>query len=91
METCNNHDSCMERINENMKNIEIKYAEMKGEIKGFTSSVNEFLLAIRKDIYSSDGLMIKSGKNANQINLHWGLILIVIVALVGGAIGVMFK
>ena len=90
-EQCDSHDNCMERINENMKKIEVNYAEMKGEIKGFVSSVNDFLNAIRKDIYASDGLMTTMNQNKNQIGLQWGILIIIIVAIIGTAIKIIVK
>lgn len=72
--TCNKHDACISRINENINKIEISNAEMKGKIDGFTSTINDFVASLRKDLYAKDGLMDRVGNHGLQLTLQWGLI-----------------
>jgi hypothetical protein len=79
---CNGHGDCMERINENLKKIELTNASTQGEIKGFVNSVNEFIVAIRDDVYGKDGLMPRTKSLANQLILQWGVLVVIITGVV---------
>lgn len=81
-ETCNKHDDCIGRINENMKKIEVGNAETQGKIDGFLKNVEEFMSSIRRDMYNKDGVMDRVGSHGNQLVLQWGLLAAIIIAIV---------
>jgi len=82
IETCNKHDECMGRIHDNIKKIEIGNATTQGKIDGFIISVNTFIESIRKDIYEKDGIMQRVGSQGNQIILQWGLMAVIVAAII---------
>lgn len=82
MEQCEKHQECMERIHNNITEIKISNSEIKGELKGFTSSVNEFISSVRKDMYSKDGIMERVGNSNKQMILQWGLLAAIILGMI---------
>lgn len=82
MEECSKHSDCMERIHNNINDIKLQNAKQEGLLEGFTKSVNDFLGSIRKDVYSPGGIVEKVGSHANQIALQWGLLAVVVVAVI---------
>jgi len=83
-EECNKHQECMERIHTSINAIENSNSRTEGVMEGFTKSVNEFLSAIRKDIYSPGGIVEKVGNHSFQLVLQWGIIGAVIIAVLIG-------
>jgi hypothetical protein len=79
--TCSKHDDCIGRINDNINKIQVQGANTDGKIDGFITSVNDFLASIRKDIYARDGLMQRVGMQGNQIILQWGLLAVIVIAI----------
>ena len=76
-EQCEKHDECITRIHDSIKAIEIGNAKAEG----FITAINEFTSAIRRDIYSKDGLMERVGNHGNQIILQWGLLAAMILGV----------
>ena len=79
---CDKHDGCMERIHDDINEIKRQNAENKGIMAGFTNSINEFVSSIRRDVYAKDGLMTRVGTISNQVALQWGLLGVLVVAVV---------
>ncbi len=79
---CDGHDTCMARFNEGLHNIEMKYAAIEGSIAGFTKSTSDFVTAIRKDIYSKDGIMDRTGNHGMQLLLQWGVLAGLLITIV---------
>ena len=88
---CEKHSDCMERIHEDIGKIQLSNAVTQGSIETFVQSTNSFLSALRKDIYEKDGIMVRTGKQENQLNLQWGLIIMLLVAVVGAGVAILFK
>ena len=82
LEQCDRHSDCMERIHKEINEINVQSAESKGLIEGFTTSTNNFIDAIRKDIYSPGGMVERVGSHQNQIGLQWGLMAVLVAAVV---------
>ena len=78
--------SCVKSVEESVHKIEVSNAGTDGMIQGFIKSTNDFLGAIRKDVYSKDGLIDRVGNHGNQLKLQWGLLsaflIVIIITLV---------
>lgn len=78
---CDKHSDCMERIHESIHKIELATTESSSEVRGFVTAINEFVVAVRKDLYSKGGVIESVGKHANQLTLQWGMLGALIVAV----------
>ena len=88
---CDKHSDCMERIHENINSIKLTNAITQGEIAAVTKNIKDFLDSVRTDIYSKGGIMERVGKHDNQLNLQWGMIGAVVIAIIVAVIGRFFK
>ena len=88
---CDKHTDCMERIHESINLIKQENAKTQGMMEGFTDSVNEFITAIRRDVYSPNGLIEKVGKNTFQVGLQWGALGAILIIIIGGWIKLAFS
>jgi len=90
MDKCIEHNNCIGRINDNINEIKVTNAKMQGKIDGFTESITEFVAFIRQDVYAKDGLMDRVGNHSNQLILQWGLLAIVVMAIIAMFLRTMF-
>ena len=81
-EQCEKHQDCMERIHTAINEIKNSNASAGGKMEGFTESVNNFLSAIRKDMYSPGGIVDKVGTHGFQLAIQWGALGVIVVAIV---------
>ena len=88
---CPKHNDCMERIHDDIGKIQLSNAVTQGSIETFVQATNSFLNALRKDIYEKDGIMVRTGKSENQLNLQWTVIILLLIAVVGAGVAILFR
>ncbi len=81
MERCDKHDDCMKELRVDIKDSSIHTSKLEGTVNGFIIATQEYINASRKDIYGNGGMLSKIQSVSNQITLQWGLICVVIIAL----------
>jgi hypothetical protein len=81
MQTCDKHDSTMDRIFNEINFIKQSQSEMLAKL----DIVIAFKDDIHKIIYGNgqEGLISKVRRVLSQLNLQWGLIILIIGALIG--------
>jgi hypothetical protein len=85
-EVCEKHDDCMKDIREDLHSLDKSAAGTEGVVKGFIQATQDYINASREDIYGKGGLMDRVGNYGNQLLLQWGLLVVVLVAVVTKAI-----
>lgn len=65
---------CVKAIKESTHKIELSHAITDGMVQGFMKSTDEFLKAIRKDVYSKDGIVDRVGNHEKDIGRLWKLL-----------------
>jgi hypothetical protein len=82
-DVCPKHDDCLGRIHTDINAINIGNAELHGELKAFMKGLEAFKEKAEKAVYDKDGLIESAGANKRQLTMQWGLILIILAAIVG--------
>ncbi len=83
MDKCSKHDECITDIREDIHEQNLTVSKLEGMLEGFMKSTQDYIDASRSDMYSKEGLIDRVGNHANQIALQWGLISLVVVAIIG--------
>jgi len=81
-DTCEKHDGCMQNMREDLHEQDKLITRLEGRVGGFIDAAKEYIEASRKDIYGKGGLMDRVGNHAAQLILQWGLLIIILVAVV---------
>ena len=81
---CDKHDATMERIFNELNDIKTKVSLSNQLLEG----LQEFKGDMHTIIYGNgkEGLLSKTSKVLSQLNLQWGLIILLIGAIIGYAV-----
>ena len=87
MDKCEKHDDCMESVRGGIHNNELNTAKLEGCLEGFMKSTQEYVDASRKDMYTKGGIIDSVGNNTNQLKMQWGILVLVLIAIISFSLG----
>jgi len=81
--TCEKHDDCLGRIHSEISDIKVSNASLSGEIKAFMAGIKEFKDKVEVDVYGKEGIIERTGTYGRQVTLQWGILTLLLLAIVG--------